>query len=250
MTHPRSSPRPFPPSSPAIEAPTATLSDIRAPRRGSKVRLIVLDDEPWRTTSADVVARLELEAGAEVDLADLAVRIGETELSCAREKAIRLLTYRERSAAGLRGRLMEDGYSETAAAAVTTDLERIGLIDDERFAHALARTLTQARGLGRGRVSHELARAGISEDLAAEVLEEALPPDAELDAARRLARVAAARPGATRDKVASRLLRRGYRPAVALAAARIELDDALTRESDDSGDSAEHVYPGGDPFMS
>jgi len=219
----------------------ATISDIRTPRRGSKQRLIVLDDEPWRTTSADVVARLELEGGIEVEPDDLTGRIDETEPKCAREKAIRLLTYRERSAAGLRDRLMEDGYGEQAAGAVVADLERIGLVDDERFAHALARTMTQARGLGRGRITHELARAGIAEDIASAALEEALPPDAELDAARRLARSAAAKPGATRDKVASKLLRRGYRPAIALAAARAECDEALSRASEEAFDSSADV---------
>lgn len=221
----------------------ATFSDIRIPRRGSKVRLIVLDGEPWRTTSADVVARLELEPGGEVDPGDLGARIARAEAPSARERAIRLLTYRERSAAGLRDRLMEDGYSEEAASAVVADLERIGLVDDERFAHALARTLTHARGLGRGRITRELARAGLSDDIASAALEQALPPDAEFDAARRLARIAAAKPDATRDRVANRLLRRGYRPDVALAAARAEFNEAISQGSSDAFDPFEEACP-------
>jgi len=220
----------------------ALLSDITTPRRGSKRRLISIDGEPWRDVAADVVKRLELETGADVDHAELAARIEREEYPSARERAIKLLTYRERSTFELSARLVEDGYTESVAGSVVADLERIGLVDDERFAGMLARNLTHVRGLGRGRAARELAKAGVAPETASAALEEALPPDEELEAALRLARTAASKPGATVDKIAGRLLRRGYRPAVALTAARTEYRNAVEQASDDHLDPSDHDH--------
>ena len=196
------------------------LTAIRTRHRGSKSREIFVDGDLWRAIPADVASQLGLEVGDEIDASDLEQRIAALEPTSARERALRLLTYRERSVHGLRARLEEDGYSEPVAQELVSDLVRCGLVDDERFAYALARTLTQIRGLGRSRALRELDANGIDDELARRALDEALPEDDELTAARALADSAAARSGATVDKVASRLLRRGYRPAIALEAAR------------------------------
>lgn len=214
----------------------SVLSDIRTSRRGSKLRQVFLDGEPWREASSEALAQAGLHVGDEVDAADVETRLAAVEPVAARERALRLLTYRERSVATLEARLIDDGYPPEVARAVVADLCRVGLVDDERFAHSLARTLTQARGLGRARVLRELAQAGIWEELALVAADEALPQEAEIEAAERLAARAAARSGATVDKVAARLLRRGYRPAVALAAARAALDAAGRPAREDGSD--------------
>jgi regulatory protein len=213
----------------------AILTEIRAPRRGSKVRELMLDGEPWRVACSAAVAKLGLAVGVDVDPTELEARLAAVEPVCAREQALRLLTFKERSVAGLSGRLTDEGYPEAVSRLVVNDLVRIGLVNDDRFARAFARTLTHVRGLGRTRALRELAQAGIADDLALRAVDEALPLEDEAATARRLAEAAASRPGATVDKVAGRLLRRGYRPGVALGAARAALESAGRQGAEDDG---------------
>jgi regulatory protein len=204
----------------------ATITDIRASGPAHRRRLIAVDGDPWREIPSQLAALLGLEVGDDVDLDDLAGRASVAEPAMARERAIRLLTARERSRSGLASRLVEDGFSSEVARATVDDLARIGLVDDERFAHALVRTLANARSAGRARIARELRDAGIDQTVADAALDDALPPGDETAAARRLASGAAARPGATIEKVAARLVRRGYRPALALDEAKRAIGDA------------------------
>jgi regulatory protein len=210
----------------------ATITDIRRSGPAFRRRTVVLDGEAWRDLPSALASLLGLEVGTEVDAAELAGRIDSAEPGLARERAVRLITARERSRSGLVERLEQDGYSAAVAKATADDLVRIGLVDDERFAHALARTLANARGSGRARIARELSAAGIDDELAEAALVEALSPDDERGAARRLADASAKRQGATVDKVASRLVRRGYRSSVALSAAR----EAIASIASDSED--------------
>jgi regulatory protein len=217
----------------------STLTEIAVPRRGSRRRTLVLDGEPWRDAPSDVVSEAHLKPGDEFDAVELSGRLAEIEPLCARDRAVRLLTYRDRSTGELADRLAEDGYLPETVTAVIERLTSVGLLDDERFARSFARSLTLVRHLGRSRASRELAARGIDPLLAAEALDEAFPVEAEQSAAAEFARSLTARPGATRDKVAARLARRGYSPRVALSAARdatSEIDSACEAgEWNDSG---------------
>jgi len=209
----------------------ATLTDIRRSGPGFRRRTLVIDGDPWREIPAGVAAVLSLEVDDEVDRDELAAAISEAEAPHAREKGLRLLTARERSTEGLRKRLVEAGYSPDVAANTVAYFERIGLVDDERYAHALVRTLANARGKGRSGIARELRTAGIGEELANEALDEELGVADELETARRLAASAAARTGASVDKITAKLVRKGYRLPLALTAAR-EAMAALGRSDD------------------
>ena len=213
------------------------LTEIRVPRRGSRRRTLVLDGEPWRDAPSELVSEAQLRAGAEIDPGELSERLAEIEPRCARERAVRLLTYRERSTKELADRLREDGYLPETVTAVLEPLAAAGFVDDDRFARSLARNLTQIRRLGRSRATRELTAHGIDPQLAEEALDEALSVDDESAAAGELARTLALKTGATRDRIASRLLRRGYAPRVALSAAR-EAMSAVDEDPWDGSDPA------------
>jgi regulatory protein len=202
----------------------ALLTDIASPRRGSRARLLHLDGEPWRTTSTEVVRELDLRAGLVTDPVDLERLIDASEPARARERALRLLAYRDRSAHELRTHLMQDGYPQTVADTVVTDLARVGLLDDVRFAAGMTRVLVEVRGYGRTRVARELEVRGVDPAIAAVALDEALPEEDEAASAMRLARAFASRSGADVGRIASRLVRKGFRPALALRVAREAFD--------------------------
>lgn len=220
----------------------ATVTDIRRCGPAFRRRCIVIDGDTWREVPAALLALLAIKAGDEVDVAGLSARAESVEPGLARERALRLLTACERSREGLRRRLIEDGFSPSVAQQTVEDLVRVGLVDDERFAHALARTLANARGAGRSKIARELRDAGIEDSIAAAALEGALDVEQEESAAARLAAAAAAKPGATVDKVAARLMRRGYRAPIALAAARVAVEAAGA--SDDPDPSAQDPWDG------
>jgi regulatory protein len=214
----------------------ATLTDIRRSGPGFRRRTLVIDGDPGREIPAGVAAALSLEVSDEVDRDELAAAIAEAEAPRAREKALRLLTARERSTEGLRKRLVEEGFSAEVAAETVAYYQRIGLVDDERFAHALVRTLANSRGKGRSGIAYELKSAGIGEELATEALDEELGVADELETARRLAASAATRTGATVDKITAKLVRKGYRLPLALTAAREAIEALGT--ADDATPSA------------
>lgn len=93
------------------------------------------------------------------------------------DAALRTLRHRDRSAAELDQRLEQKGYDETQRADALATLERTGLIDDRRFAESRAAVLAE-RGAGDALVRHDLARAGIDDDLVADAIASLEPESA------------------------------------------------------------------------
>jgi regulatory protein len=96
------------------------------------------------------------------------------------EVAYRALRVRDRSERELDERLAARGVTELVREEALATLRRTGLVDDHRFAERRASALA-SRGAGNALIRHELAAAGISEDIAEEALD-AL--ESELDRAR------------------------------------------------------------------
>ena len=99
------------------------------------------------------------------------------------------LARREHSRRGLAERLQRAGIGESEAEEVLSELERLGLLDDGRFALERARVLAE-RGKGDAVIRFDLERAGVS----ASAVEEAL---ARLDPERERAERLVGRRGAT-----------------------------------------------------
>lgn len=200
------------------------IAGVRGGAHRQKRRWVVIDGEPWREVSADVIRVVGLRDGEEVDTLALEARIREAEPRLARERALRLLSARERTESDLLRRLHEDGYPEGIARSTVADLARSGLVDDGRFAETMARMLVDVRGFGRGRALRELIRRGVGEEMAQAALDEAAPAGDErrraVQAAGRLCRGSD-----TTEKLAARLVRRGFAPADAFSAAREHVCD-------------------------
>jgi regulatory protein len=85
------------------------------------------------------------------------------------ETALRALRFRDRSTAELDLRLEQRGIGAAERTEALDTLERIGYVDDERFARSRAERLSE-RGSGDALIRHDLERRGID----AEVVEAAL----------------------------------------------------------------------------
>lgn len=88
----------------------------------------------------------------------------------ARHRALNYLQTRERSPLEVRERLRRYGYDEDLVAEVTAWLEEIGLLDQNRFARALATSRLNG-GWSRRRILAELARKGVTSPEAEEAVE-------------------------------------------------------------------------------
>ena len=85
------------------------------------------------------------------------------------ETALRALRFRDRTAAELEARLEQRGVGEAEREQALETLERIGYVDDERFARMRAEQLAD-RGSGDALIRDDLERRGLS----AGVIESAL----------------------------------------------------------------------------
>ncbi len=213
----------------------ATITEIATVRLGSRVRIISLDGEPWHTTAAAVVRALELVESDIVEQSDLADALRTAERVAARERALALLGYRERSVAELRGKVLDDGYPSDVVDEVVGDLQQSGLVDDARFAESFVRSLSVGKGLGRRRIERELAQKGVPSGIAEAVLLEYCDPE-DAAAAVRAAATRLARRGDRIDLLASRLVRKGYAPGEAFGAAREILSEMSSGDDVARGD--------------
>jgi regulatory protein len=195
------------------------ITEIRAPRRGSRRRVVYLDGDPWRSITSGVLRELGLKLDDEIEPSEVESRARSLEAPEARERALRLIAYRERSAHELEQRLSEDGYPADLTRAVVSDFRDSGLVDDRRFAESYVRTGLHVRGLGRQRLERELSKRGVDDVLITEVLGQTAPADDERERLIGLA-TRLRRPSDSADRLAARLVRRGFRPGDALAVAR------------------------------
>lgn len=198
------------------------VTEIRPGHRGSKRRRVYLDGDEWRALPAEVVADAGLRVGCHVEMADIERRIDEALPVRAWERALRLLTFRERGTGELARRLADDGYPGAVVDVALDRARDLGFLDDRRFADALVRGLTTGRMLGRRRVARELEVKGVDPALSAEMLEAYCGPELERDRACALAaRLSSACRGES-ARLAKRLVNKGYEGGVAWEAARDE----------------------------
>ncbi|MHB1135199.1 MAG: regulatory protein RecX [Coriobacteriia bacterium] len=174
-----------------------------------------------------VLAELGISSGDLVDPDEITAQMITLEPPAARERALRLLAYRDRSESEMRSRLSDDGYSPSVVEQIVGWLLDTGLLDDDRFAEQLARTLVVGRRYGRSRALQYMRRAGVSDELAQSALGALAPPEEERDRALVLAR-SLFRSGDSVDRLASRLVRRGFAPADSLACARLVVGESET----------------------
>ena len=78
--------------------------------------------------------------------------------------AIRALRFRDRTAAELEARLEQRGVGEAEREQAIETLERIGYVDDERFARMRAEQLAD-RGSGDALIRDDLERRGVAGDV-------------------------------------------------------------------------------------
>jgi len=136
-------------------------------KAGSGVYAVYTDGMFFAELSSESVARGGLAPGREISPETLEELRHDDCLKQAKNKAARLLGFKDRTKAELIRRLSEDFDRETAEEAVEK-LEALGLINEESYAFRLARDLHGMKKFAPSRIVRELVRRGIPEELAEE----------------------------------------------------------------------------------
>lgn len=165
--------------------------------------MLELDGRPWRIVPDEVVLRIGLAAGRELDRETLRRLRAELRRVEALAVAGRALSRRDVSRARLGERLRRAGVSPAEEERALATLERAGLVDDRRLARGRAAALAE-RGWGDAAIQDRLEAEGIDAPTARAAVDE-LPPERE----RALALTG---DKGDRRKAASFLARRGFSP--------------------------------------
>ena len=102
---------------------------------------------------------------------DLLKKEDERNLNRAREYALRLLEYRERSEQEIKERMARKNYNERLIKSTIKSLKNHNLVNDRRFARMWAESCLR-RSYGRWKVQSDLNKKGIDEEIVEEVLRE------------------------------------------------------------------------------
>jgi len=102
---------------------------------------------------------------------DLLKKEDKRNLNRAREYALRLLEYRERSEQEIKERMSRKNYNERLIKSTIESLKNHNLVNDRRFARMWAESCLR-RSYGRWKVQSDLNKKGIDEEIVEEVLRE------------------------------------------------------------------------------
>lgn len=145
------------------------ISEITRQRR-SLYRLDLEDGDP---VEVDVRTFDEsgFRQGSDLTEEQLNTLIATSQYNRARERALYLLGLRDYACKELEQKLYTEATPEVAAAVVER-LREVGLLDDERYAARLARSLSEIKHYPHRRIEQELRHRGISSMLIQTVLSE------------------------------------------------------------------------------
>lgn len=125
------------------------------------------------TVNVELIAELKLKPGRTLSPAECErLRAGAALIACY-DKALATLGARARSSADLRRYLKTKDFTDEQIAPTIEKLSALGLLNDLEYARTFARArMNPSRGLGPRRVAADLARKGVSRQIAEQVLGE------------------------------------------------------------------------------
>lgn len=198
-----------------METEQRTVTHIQRVGKSSDRFAVVMDDGREIRVRGEVIVRLGISAGRKLGEAELRQLREEAELAEAKEAGFRLLAARARTVADLRRRLESRKFSAHAIDETIRMLEQLGLLDDEAYAKQFVHDCLTMRPMGARRITLELCRRGVDEELVRDVVDSLVDQATEkrvaLGVARqRLERLKKLDEDAARRKVRAFLARRGF----------------------------------------
>jgi len=190
------------------------ISKIETQKKNKKRSTIYLDGKFAFGLSNELLIKFDLHEGDELDNDLVQDVLMAKEKQQIRNRAYRLLHYRNRAIKELKDRLLRIGFDPALVEEVIDEMVGENTLDDENFAETFIADYTKIRTKGNIFIRHELTRKGV----AGEVVEKLLRKRDEKRIAadymiKKLSHLDISNPK-DRQKVLRRLLMRGFTPAV------------------------------------
>jgi regulatory protein len=115
--------------------------------------------------SLDIVTKHDLHEGDEISQEEIETLLLQEEKMKIRNRAYRILQYRDRSSQEMTQRLLEKGFDATLVRDVIDEFVGDQTLDDERFVHAFVHDYTHVTPRGNIYIQRELRKKGIAPDL-------------------------------------------------------------------------------------
>ena len=142
------------------------ITKIQPQKRSANRRSVFLDGSFAFGCNLNVIARFRLREGLSLTADEIEqIQRGEVRQECF-DAAMRYLESRLHSRRELKTKLMRKEIGEPIIEGVLDDLQRMGYIDDARFAVAKAGSSAKHKHHGPRRAMAELLRAGVKSDIA------------------------------------------------------------------------------------
>jgi regulatory protein len=188
------------------------ITELKPQRRNPCRMSVFLDDRYAFSLDQQLVVKLGLHTGLDIDHARMQVIATEAERRKALDASFNLLSYRGRSRREIEDRLKRKGVSPEVTAETVRRLTELGLLDDTKFAEAFARDRLEFAHKGWRVVSAELRKKGIPKPVVEQARSSA--PDEDKSATELLDKVsrryAALEPRERYRRLHDLLLRRGF----------------------------------------
>jgi len=149
-----------------------TITQIIFQKRNKNRCSIYLDEEFGFGLHLDVALKFGLKKGDILTDEQIEEILFAEDRKKAFERALRILSYRDRSEKEMRTKLSKAGYDEKIINLVVKELKRLQLMDEEKFARNYAKTKMVTRPAGEFLLKRELKQKGISDEIIEETLKE------------------------------------------------------------------------------
>lgn len=143
------------------------VTEIRARRK--QLSALYLDGEYAVSIDTKTLLEQRVDVGSELDDEDLRELISLSDENRAKEKALRLISYRSHSKKELTDKIRRTATDEAAQKAADR-MEELGLVNDEDFARRYAEQLLTIKHMSKRAAAMELQRKGIDRDMIEETL--------------------------------------------------------------------------------
>lgn len=145
-----------------------TITAIEPRRKGFSA--VYIDGEFAMKLDTQTLLENRFDVGRDIDDEKLHEIIALSNERRAKEKALRLISYRDHSKKELADKIRRTCDEDSAQKAVER-LEELGLVNDESFARRYAEQLIFSKHMSKRGASYELSRKGIDKELAQEILD-------------------------------------------------------------------------------
>jgi regulatory protein len=190
-----------------------TITRIEAQKKNLRRRSIYIDGKFAFGVNEEVVSKLGLEKGEEINEGDIKEILRHKGESEAKEASLRFLSFRRRTEKEVRDKLKRRGFDNKTIKSTIEKLKDYDLINDAEFATAWVKERLAHRPRGKKLLRQELWRKGIKKEIIDQVTDE-LCKDEDQAASELLEKIKRRyrniEPQVARRRMLGLLLRRGF----------------------------------------